>query len=542
MTTPGSSSNFNAGQEEQRREDGGDNSRGLFSVSSNNPFASALNMNNTTMWNPFLANATLSMAQQPQGMIQPGFSPGPGPSYIPTAMQGQGHMGYPNYPQYAYSAPPPPYYPPTFPQPEGLAPSTISVPSNQPSTSHSGVEKPAPLSFPEPDVKVADSSSTSAAGTSKESKKEQKKKRRQERRAQENRLVNVLNYLGVEVPDPALPRCALNVQKVKGYTPKQDFTLFVHYTRHDVIASDVMVEVLVDLVLRLDVMRMDALGDYCVAKTGRTLVETVDACSVNSDWKFAFKALCLGPIGFDVELIRKAIDGFSNKEQLLVEVIVGRQASEIKLLKTWYKAKYGSDLVNDIRSDLSAKVEKLFSMALAAQKAVNEPNCLVDDKQVAKDVKDLYEAAKKKDETPFFEILFNRSDLHLRAIVLAFGEKHDKNLSKTIKKAFSGTVEMALLHIVQGIKPKRDGQGRWRDAKLLEKSMAGLGTRTTQLSYRLIRAHWDPERLEAIKFSYEWKYKRTLESRIKGETSGIYGKLLLSILKSAAVRRLQEST
>ena len=28
---------------------------------------------------------------------------------------------------------------------------------------------------------------------------------------------------------------------------------------------------------------------------------------------------------------------------------------------------------------------------------------------------------------------------------------------------------------MHGAKPKRDGQGIWRDAKLLEKSMAGLG-------------------------------------------------------------------
>ncbi len=60
-----------------------------------------------------------------------------------------------------------------------------------------------------------------------------------------------------------------------------------------------------------------------------------------------------------------------------------------------------------------------------------------------------------------------------------------------------GTVEHGLLFIVHGVKPKRDGRGIWRDAKLLEKSMAGLGTKDQQLVYRLVRAHWNPERFES---------------------------------------------
>jgi hypothetical protein len=39
---------------------------------------------------------------------------------------------------------------------------------------------------------------------------------------------------------------------------------------------------------------------------------------------------------------------------------------------------------------------------------------------------------------------------------------------------------------MHGAKSKRDGQGIWRDAKLIEKSMAGLGTRDAQLIYRFV--------------------------------------------------------
>jgi hypothetical protein len=50
----------------------------------------------------------------------------------------------------------------------------------------------------------------------------------------------------------------------------------------------------------------------------------------------------------------------------------------------------------------------------------------------------------------------------------------------------SGDLETSLLYVMHGAKSKRDGQGIWRDAKLLEKSMAGLGTRDTQLIYRFV--------------------------------------------------------
>jgi len=116
-------------------------------------------------------------------------------------------------------------------------------------------------------------------------------------------------------------------------------------------------------------------------------------------------------------------------------------------------------------------------------------------------------------------------------------------------------MEDSLLYIMHGAKSKRDGQGIWRDAKLLEKSMAGLGTKDMQLIYRfvglffflftnalffnrLVRAHWDPKRLEAIKDAYKRRYGKPLEGRVKGETSGDYQKLLVAIVKSSETRRV----
>ena len=56
--------------------------------------------------------------------------------------------------------------------------------------------------------------------------------------------------------------------------------------------------------------------------------------------------------------------------------------------------------------------------------------------------------------------------------------------------------------------------------------------------YRLVRAHWDLNRLEAIKDAYRQRYRKPLESRVKGETSGDYQKLLVDIVRSSETRRI----
>jgi len=211
-------------------------------------------------------------------------------------------------------------------------------------------------------------------------------------------------------------------------------------------------------------------------------------------------------------------------------LILGRSAAEIKLLIEGYRIKYGKDLVSVVMGDLSGKIERMFVMALNGQRPLD--HLPVDHNQVAADIKALHHASKKKEEVPFFEILINRSNPHIAAVVTGFATQY-KSLSGVIKKTFSGQLESSLLYVMHGAKSKRDGQGIWRDAKLIEKSMAGLGTRDTQLIYRLVRAHWNPNRLEAIKSAYKQRYGKPLEARVKGETSGDYQKLLVAIVKSS---------
>lgn len=67
-------------------------------------------------------------------------------------------------------------------------------------------------------------------------------------------------------------------------------------------------------------------------------------------------------------------------------------------------------------------------------------------------------------------------------------------------------------------------------ADLLEASMAGLGTKDHLLVARVVRFHWDRTMLSNVKGAYQQRYGRSLASRIKGETSGDYEKLMLACI------------
>lgn len=67
-------------------------------------------------------------------------------------------------------------------------------------------------------------------------------------------------------------------------------------------------------------------------------------------------------------------------------------------------------------------------------------------------------------------------------------------------------------------------------ARLLEDSMAGLGTKDHLLVARVVRFHWERTMLANVKGAYQQKYKRSLASRIKGETSGDYERLMVACI------------
>ncbi|KAJ3750363.1 hypothetical protein DFH05DRAFT_1466998 [Lentinula detonsa] len=341
--------------------------------------------------------------------------------------------------------------------------------------------------------------------------------------------VSLIYFRNAPVPAPVgydLPPLA---DISPGYDPTMDIDKIRKATKG--IGTDEAA--LIAVLAHLGSLPMASLSAAFKARTGKSLADVLNSES-SGYFGETLHGLIQGPLWYDVELVRSAIQGAGTDELLLTEVIVDLTPSDRQNLFIAYRMRYGRDLQADIRGDLSAKTERLYTMILSA----NPPpdNVPVDFQQVENDVRTLYKAGQGKigtDEITFCSIIINCSRSHLAALCDAYRSKY-KSLTKVIKSEFSGHMRQTLLFIVEGAKPKHAmefGPGVWRDAKLLEKSMKGLGTKDKQLVRRVVRYHWDRPRFEAIKAAYQKKYRKSLEGRIAGETSGDYKRLLVAIVK-----------
>ncbi|KAF9258306.1 Annexin [Marasmius fiardii PR-910] len=334
-------------------------------------------------------------------------------------------------------------------------------------------------------------------------------------------------YLNVQVPTPAGPQQP--PPPAPGYDPTGDYERIRKATKGFGTDESALIKTLAPL----DAMKLANLAFVFKSKSGKRLVDVL--AKETSGWfKAALWGVALGPLWYDVDLVNDSIQDVGTNETLLTEIIADRTPSDLNLLSIAYRQRYGKSLENEVRDDLSAKTKRMFTMILANNRPPD--NMPVDHSQVERDVTTLYKAGEGKlgtDEIAFCEVIVNRSRPHLTALCKAYGQKY-RSLTKAIKSEFSGHMRFALLYIVNGAKEKHigEGPGVWRDAKLLEASMKGLGTKDKQLVWRIVRFHWDKPRFEAIKKAYHKKYKKSLESRVSGETSGDYKKMMLALISA----------
>lgn len=161
----------------------------------------------------------------------------------------------------------------------------------------------------------------------------------------------------------------------------------------------------------------------------------------------------------------------------------------------------------------------------------NEDSAPVIPQQIDADVQELYRATEGQtgaDQISVSQIMSSRSDGQLRAISAAYKQKYHRPLDTVFKKEFSGHMEDAFLFMLH-----RAEDPAKLDADRLEEAMKGAGTKDEALVRRIIAVHWDPERLRQCKAAYKHFHKRELATRIQGETSGDYEKLMVECISES---------
>ncbi|OTA88145.1 hypothetical protein M434DRAFT_399111 [Hypoxylon sp. CO27-5] len=282
---------------------------------------------------------------------------------------------------------------------------------------------------------------------------------------------------------------------------------------------------LIRVLCNKDPLQIEALKSAYFRTFSRSLEK--DIISETRGWfETGLVAIVRGPLLHDVHLLNSAMDGPGTKEKVLNDVLLGRSDADLHAIKSMYQHTFHRSLESQVKGDLSMKTERHFLIVLGANRA--EDSAPVIPQAIDQDVMEIYRATEGKlgtDEMMVCSILSTRNDNQIRAINHAYEQKFRRRLEDVIKKEFSGHMEQALLYQLRNAVDKY-----MHAASLLEDAMAGMGTKDHLLVSRVVRYHWDKQTLANVKGAYQQRYRRSLASRIKGETSGDYQRLMLGCI------------
>lgn len=285
-------------------------------------------------------------------------------------------------------------------------------------------------------------------------------------------------------------------------------------------------KMLIQVLSKLDPLQMAAVRSTYSNHIGRDLYKDIKS-ETSGYLRQGLLSIVDGPLMHDVNSVRDSLEGAGTKEWLLNEVALGRSNADLNAIKNAYNHTFKRVLASDIESDLSFKTAGLFKSVLQA--ARHEESMPINPAEIETEARTLHETASGRmvnDVTEAFGIFARSSDNELRAIDHAFKTRYHVSLEEWIDKQFSGHMRDAFLHMLRSaLDPAM------RDAVLLEDCMKGMGTKDEKLVIRVVRVHWNRMHLDQVKRAYSMKFGKDLVDRVRGETSGDYGRLMVAMLE-----------
>ncbi|KAJ4164262.1 hypothetical protein LMH87_005942 [Akanthomyces muscarius] len=283
---------------------------------------------------------------------------------------------------------------------------------------------------------------------------------------------------------------------------------------------------LIHVLSNKDPLQADAIREAFSRNLRRNLIDDIKS-ETSGYFERGLVQLARGPLLADVYELFDSMSGPGTKELVLNDVLLSRSNADLNAIKQAYYKTFHRRLEDTVKGDLSMKTERHFMMVLAANRA--EDSAPVIPQQVDADVMELYKATEGKtgtDEILVCSIFTSRNDNQLRAIAHAYKQRFNKDLESVVKsQEFSGHMKDALLFQLRHAVDKY-----MHAAQLFEDAMAGMGTKDQLLVARVVRYHWDRNVLANIKGAYQQRFRRSLVSRIKSETSGDYGRLMVACI------------
>lgn len=225
----------------------------------------------------------------------------------------------------------------------------------------------------------------------------------------------------------------------------------------------------------------------------------------------------------DIKKLHKACKGMGTDEATIIEILSSRTSNERQQIKQKYKATYGKDLEEVLKSELSGNFEKT---ALALLDRPSE----YDARQLQKAMKGL-----GTDEAVLIEVLCTRTNQEIIAIKEAYQRLFDRSLESDVKDDTSGNLKKILVSLLQANRDEGDNVDKvlaGQDAKDLYDAGEGRWG-TDELAFNEVLAKRSFKQLQATFQAYQILIGKDIEEAIEAETSGDLQKAYLTLVRCA---------
>ncbi|ELK07624.1 Annexin A5 [Pteropus alecto] len=224
----------------------------------------------------------------------------------------------------------------------------------------------------------------------------------------------------------------------------------------------------------------------------------------------------------DAETLRKAMKGLGTDEDSILTLLTSRSNAQRQEIAAAFKTLFGRDLLDDLKSELTGKFEKLIV-------ALMKPSWLYD----AYELKHALKGA-GTNEKVLTEIIASRTPKELTAIKQVYEEEYGSSLEDDVVGDTSGYYQRLLVVLLQA---NRDPDGAIDEAQVEQDAQAlfqagELKWGTDEEKFITIFGTRSVSHLRRVFDKYMTISGFQIEETIDRETSGHLEQLLLAVVKS----------
>ncbi|XP_044737114.1 annexin B10 isoform X2 [Chrysoperla carnea] len=284
-------------------------------------------------------------------------------------------------------------------------------------------------------------------------------------------------------------------------------------------------QAIIDVLTSVNNVQRQELRNFFTTEYGRDLIKDLKS-ELGGHFEDVIIALMLPPVEYLCKELHKAMKGIGTEEHALIEIVCTKNNDEIKQIVDKYEEMYDRPLAEHLCSETGGDFRRLLTLIITG---VRNDESEVNPEKAREQAEALYNAGEAKwgtDEEIFNKILAHESFAQLKLVFEQYKEVSGNTMEQAIKHELDGELKEAMLAIVECVQSPPAFF-----AKRLHAAMAGVGTDDRTL-IRIIVSRSEID-LGDIKKEFERIYDKTLESFVKGETSGDYKRALVALIGGA---------